>query len=78
MNKSSNLIVQLAVQTKNGIMKHVNVSVKIIIRTKKTFTASFYQKVRYNMDFYILHISLLVIILQLIIANICYHYAKLA
>ena len=34
------------------------------------------KKVRYKMDYYILHKVLLVIILLLIIAIICYHYTK--
>ena len=34
------------------------------------------KKVRYTMDFYILHTILVVIILLLIIAIICYHYTK--
>ena len=31
---NANLIVQLAIQIKNGIVKHVNVSVKIIVHVK--------------------------------------------
>ena len=34
------------------------------------------KKVKYEIDFYILHIVLLVIILLLIATIICYHYAK--
>ena len=34
MFANANSIVQLAIQIKNGIMKHGNVSVKIIIHTK--------------------------------------------
>ena len=34
------------------------------------------KKVRYKMDYYILHKALLVIILLLIIAITCYHYTK--
>ena len=32
---NANSIVQLAIQIKNGIMKHVNVSVKIVVHVKK-------------------------------------------
>ena len=35
MAANENSIVQLAIQIKNGIMKHVNVSVEIILHTKK-------------------------------------------
>ena len=35
MAANENSIVQLAIQIKNGIMKHVNVSVKIIVYAKK-------------------------------------------
>ena len=35
MIANANLIVQHAIEIKNGIMKHVNVSVKIIVRPKK-------------------------------------------
>ena len=38
MIANANLIIQLAIQIKNGIMKHANVSVKIILHTK-TFIA---------------------------------------
>ena len=42
-----------------------------------TMSTNFYKKkVRYNMDLYILHTVLLVIILLLIIALNCYHYKK--
>ena len=34
------------------------------------------KKAKYEIDFYILHIVLLVIILLLIATIICYHYAK--
>ena len=34
MFANANSIVQLAIQTENGIMKHANVSVKIIIDAK--------------------------------------------
>ena len=34
MIANANLIIQLAIQIKNGIMKHANVSVKIILHTK--------------------------------------------
>ena len=52
------------------------------VSTKMTNTASNvsiifdYQKIRYKIDCYILHTVLLVIILQLIITIICYHYAN--
>ena len=35
MIANANLIIQFAIQIKNGIMKHANVSVKTILHTKK-------------------------------------------
>ena len=49
------------------------------ISTNVVSTVSLYsddKKVRYNMDYYILHTVLLVIMLLFIITIICYHYAK--
>ena len=34
MTEYENSIVHLAIQIKNGIMKHINVTVKIIVRAK--------------------------------------------
>ena len=72
MNANANSIVQHIIQSKNGIIKHVNVNAKIIVISKKiiggiavpVFVTS------------ILHTFLLVIILILIITTICYNYAK--
>ena len=36
----TNSIVQHVTQIKNGVMKHVNVSVKIIVRTKKDYSCN--------------------------------------
>ena len=38
MAANENSIVQLAIQIKNGIMKHVNVSVEIILHIKKDYS----------------------------------------
>ena len=46
MFANANSIVQLAIQTENGIMKHANVSVKIIIDANVS-TSSDLMKVRY-------------------------------
>ena len=35
MIANANSIIQLAIQTKNGIMKHFNESVKVIVHAKK-------------------------------------------
>ena len=44
-----NPIVQNVIQIKNGIMKHVNVSLKIIIRAKKIIIGilAIYKRIRY-------------------------------
>ena len=38
MAANENSIVQLAIQIKNGIMKHVNVTVEIILHIKKDYS----------------------------------------
>ena len=38
MTGNANWIVKFAIQIKNGIMKHVNVSVKIIVHVKKDYS----------------------------------------
>ena len=63
------------------------ISVIDIVSTKKTNAIAtnvtrivsincYSKKVRYNIDFCILHTALLMIILLLIITIICYHYVK--
>ena len=44
--------------------------------TSTMLTNSDDKKVRYKIDYYIMHTVLLVIILLFIIAIICYHYGK--
>ena len=89
INKSKTLIKHLIVlyliglhviQMKNGIMKHVNVSVKIILSANRIIIGILAhvvddKKVRYKMN-YVFHAVLLAIILLFIIAIICYHYTK--
>ena len=63
---------------KNGITKHANVSVKIIVSANKITTGIFTQladdkKVRHKMKCYTFHTVLLVVILLFIIDSICYH-----
>ena len=53
-----------------------NVANTIATNVTSAVSTNFYKKVRYKMDFYILHTVLLVIILLFMIAIICYHYAK--
>ena len=90
INKSKTLIKHLIVlyliglhviQMKNGIMKHVNVSVKIILSANRIIIGILAhvvddKKVRYKMNCYVFHAVLLAIILLFIIAIICYHYTK--
>ena len=57
----------------------VNTSDKVIDgsgNVMNTVSTNFHKKVRYKTDCYILHTILLVIILLLITAIICYHFAK--
>ena len=77
INKSKTLIKHLIVlyliglhviQMKNGIMKHVNVSVKIIVSANRIIIEILAhvvddKKVRYKMNCYIFHTVLLAIIL---------------
>ena len=63
---------------KNGIMKHANVSVKIIVSANKITIGIFAQladdkKFRHKMKCYTFHTVLLVIILLFIINTTCYH-----
>ena len=72
MNANANSIVQHIIQSKNGIIKHVNVNAKIIVSSKKIIGGIAVQVFVTS----ILHTFLLVIILILIITTICYNYAK--
>ena len=72
MNANPNSVVQYIIQSKNGIIKHFNVNVKIIVSSKKIIGGIVVQVFVTS----ILHTVLLVIILILIITTICYHYAK--
>ena len=55
----------------------INVADNVSTNVLSTVSVNFYnKKVRYKMDYYILHTVLLVIKLLFIVAIICYHYAK--
>ena len=67
----SNKIVNVANSVSTNITNTVPTNV-----TRTVSINSDYKKVRYKMDYYILHTFLLVTILLFIMAHICYHYIK--
>ena len=63
----------------NSVSTNVSANLMSTVSTNIVSNASvnFHnKKVRYKMDFYILHTILLVLLLLFIITIICYHYAK--